>query len=219
MKTLFVTKAWQNDINKIVAGGFKRKHEYCQYPFTEKWLMINNVDGPIDTLIIKELTEADRIILVADYAKKAMKYFNLDEKTLGNGYVYSITELVELYLAEDFDYLCHFASDTLLHKPYDWITPSLTIMHNCPDIITTAPNSEDSITYGLKNQYFSDQAYLLKVKEWRSPMSFTYLSPDLPEYPPRAGDALFERRAARYLFNIGRYRQLIKDCWYNHPSW
>lgn len=217
-RVLFTTKTWSGDFDKIISGGFKRKHETCLYPFDKKWLLINNVDKTFDIDMIKELTEADKVIRVEDYAKEALKFFRLDKADMNQSYVYSICELVELYLAEDFDYLCHFASDTLMSKPYDWITPSLSIMENCPDIITTAPNNEDSITYGLKNQFFSDQAYLLKVNEWRKPNAFTYLTPELPEYPPRAGDTLFEKRAGRYLHNIGRYRQLIKEAWYAHPA-
>lgn len=224
-KILFSTKTWQGDINQIIAGGFQRKHERCLYPFDKKILILNNVDTPLSSSDIKDMTEADEVIKADDYAEEALKFFRLTKKDLGVAYIYSICELVELYLAEEFDYVCHFASDTLLSKPFDWITPSIVIMDNCPDVITTAPNNEDSITYGLKNQFFSDQAYLIKVSEWRKPNTFTYTTPELPEYPSlkahtgQEGDALFERRAGRYLHNIGRYRQLIKDCWYAHPSW
>lgn len=225
MRVLFSSKVWEGDLNKIIAGGFKRKHEACLFPFNKKMLVVNNLKTPIQVDDLKVLTEADEVVLAEDYATEALKFFRLSKEDLGVAYVYSICELVELYLAEDFDYLCHFASDVLMNKPYDWITPSLHIMENSPDIITTAPNSEDSIAYGLKNQYFSDQAYLLKVKDWRKPNTFTYLTPELNEYPDlrahtgQASDALFERRAGRYLHNIGRYRQLIRDAWYNHPSW
>lgn len=217
-KVLFSSKTWQGDLNKIIAGGFRRKHETCLYPFDKTLLVINNIDSPLSLDEMKTLTGADQVVKAEDYATEALKFFRLKKEDLTEGYIYSICELVELYLAEDFDYLCHFASDTLMYKPYDWITPSITIMENMPDIITTAPNNEDSITYGLKNQYFSDQAYLLKVKEWRKPNTFTYLTPELPEYPSKGGE-LFEKRAGRYLHNIGRYRQLIKDCYYSHPSW
>lgn len=219
MKVLFTTKMWEGDYKKILAGGFERKWSGCLYPFTEKWLIINNIDQKLDAEVVKDITGADRVIVAEDYAAEALRFFHLSEKELGEGYHYSICELVELYLAKDFDYLCHFASDVLMANEYDWITPSILIMENAPDVITTAPNSEDSILYGSKNHFFSDQMYLLKVSEWRKPLAFTYKSPELPEYPPRAGDALFERRAGRYLHNIGRYRQLLPSCWYSHPAW
>lgn len=215
---LFSTKAWEGDIDKILAGGFQKKAERCMYPFNSTMLVLNNIEKPIpSTDEIKDITGADRVMWAKDYAKKALDFFMLKEEDLGAGYIYSVCELVELYLADGFDYLCHFASDTLMHEPYDWITPSIMIMENCPDIITTAPNNEDSMIYGTKNQFFSDQVYLLKVKDWRKRDAFTYKTPLLPEYPSK-GEELFERRAGRYLHNTGRYRQLIRDCWYDHPA-
>ncbi len=219
MKTLFTSKAWQGDYRRLLAGGFDRKHSLCKYPFDERWLLLNNIDDELDKKTVKELTGADLVVWAADHADEALDFFGLKKKDLGKAYYYSICELVELYLAKDFDYLCHFASDTLLSKPYDWITPSIKLMETDPTIITTSPNSEDSMAYGMKNQFFSDQAYIIKVDEWRKPGVFSYLFPDLNEFPSYGGDALFERRAARYLNNHGKYRQLLKEVWLHHNAW
>lgn len=215
-KVLFVTKTWQGDYKQILSGGFDRKIRSCEYPFDERWLIINNIDDPIGIEAFGGI--ADRVILASDYAKKALDFFNLTEDDFKGGLVYSICELVELYLAAEFDYLCHFSSDSLMSPSGDWITPGLEILRYVTNVSVISPASEVNTWHDRNSldQFFSDQCYLIDVKEWRKPI---YSEPGtIPEYPAHGGND-FEHMAAKYLRKTDRYRMILEDYGYAHPAY
>jgi len=210
-KILFATKVWGGDFAKFLSGAFDRKWQSCCYPFTHKWLFINN--GVPDNASFDAIT-----VKVSDYENKVLKFFNLTKDDFKGGYYYSIEELTELYLADEFDYLCHLSSDSIITPKGDWITPGIKILENEPNVSVVSPFSEcnkwDRKDY---DNYFSDQGYLIRVKEFRQQI-YNYRKPELPDYPPQSGET-FEKRVAQYLINNNKKRRILYEFYLAHPQY
>jgi hypothetical protein len=73
-----------------------------------------------------------RYIVVEDHADEALRFFQLTRDALTTGYVYSIAELVSIYLCRT-DYLLHYAGDCLPVGPRPWIPAALTYMASRDD--------------------------------------------------------------------------------------
>ncbi len=132
----FETKCWEKDWRYLLKTNIIKKNiARNNYPFEKKVLMINNV------LNYKIVTRAaDKLIsngiltdyfLVDDYADKTLEFFNLTKEDLGNGYYYSISELVSIFLCTT-KYLLHYSSDSILKVTSNWINcveVNIMIMH------------------------------------------------------------------------------------------
>lgn len=207
-RILFATKCWGADWDKFLAGALERKTDAIGYPFTERWLLVNNGVPEADF-------KADRVIRVDQHDEETLEHFNLKYGDFDGGYNYSIAELVCLYLADGFDYLCWVQGDCLPERG-DWVTKGIEILENDYNISVISPGSEVN-TWGEIDQFFSDQSFLVRVKEFRKQI-YNYDEPELPQYPPHGGQS-FERRAARYLRNNGKGRRVLYDFTYIHPAW
>jgi hypothetical protein len=210
VKVLFSTKTYQNDFMPMANGKFSSKWQKCLYPFAEKWIVINNVQ---DEDRVAKLFEgvADRVIKSSEYYQQALKFFNLKIHDFKGGYYYSICELIELYLAKDFDYICHFASDCEMEGDGNWIDYALEAIND--KVVAVQPHCQGA-GWEEMDQFFTDQCYLIPVKEFRRRI-YNYQEPLLPQYPDKGGDD-FERLAARYLHNNGKYRRILHEFNYTH---
>ena len=104
------------------------------FSFAHRVVFINNVDSPRRVLQQAERLVAAGVIdqaVLMDHAESALQHFGLTAAALGRGYVYSISELVSLSLAQS-EYVLHFAGDSLLAEPCEWLTPSLELLEKRP---------------------------------------------------------------------------------------
>lgn len=188
MRILYSTNCYHKDY-KIVADEYEYRLLLNDYPFAERWIIILNVNDEKE-VVSKFKGKVDRCILASEMAGAALNFFNLNKNSFkddkGDGYIYSIASLIELYLARNFDYVCHYMSDVALYKRKDWITPAIGLIQNAvvsarPGFpryeITPKVDKEISST-----QDFSDHVYLIPVKYFRRPDLFSQQKGDLPQY-------------------------------------
>lgn len=203
------TKCWEGDWRKMIAGGFDRKAESCQYPFDNKTLIINNGDVqwsafPMDIQIWPN----------EFFREPVLKFFELKEAN-----VYALGELAAVYHAGGYDYLCYVQGDCLISPASDWVTPAIKTLEENPHISVVSPASDCNTWHDPKthlDQFFSDHAFLIRVSEFRKPIYDT--EGVIPEFPPHGGQS-FEHMAAKYLRKAGKYRYIMEDVWVNHPAY
>lgn len=189
-KVIFASKCWQGDWQKILAGSFNRKWQNVKYPFDGMILVLNNG--------VPEGFEGFRA------------------KQTGN--VYADGELGAVEAAKDYDYLCYVQGDCITEGG-DWVTPGIKILEENPDIAVVSPGSDVNTWHdkdGL-DHYMSDQAWLVRVKEFSDPKVYQYPGTD-PDYPSYGGDS-FEHMVGKYLKATGRYRKILPEFWTHHPAY
>lgn len=227
----FETKVWEQDYRQVLTS--ERLEEAIgrnMHDFDQRTVFVNNVDHPssvmrrADRLVDRGLLDA--VVLVQDHADAALTHFGLTREALGRGYVYSISELVGLYLSNS-EYVLHFAGDTVLAAPYEWLPAALSMMEARPEVAvanvswtatTEAVRSECTAEDGqfLLGQGFSDQMYLVRAKEFKSGI-YGETNPASERYPAYGGD-LFEKRVDAWMRNHGRLRATWIGGHYVHQN-
>lgn len=227
----FETKCWEKDWRYLLQSErLERMIEYNKCLFNERVLYINNVDN-----ISEVVKSADKLVshdiltsyvVVDDYAQQALDFFCLTKESLGKGYVYSISELVGIFLCKS-DFLLHFSSDSILSKPLNWIDSALCHMISNPRIKVAnltwnfryneakqesfEENEDFYIGYG-----FSDQCYLIKAKDFRNPIyNEKYNLPEV--YPEYVGEP-FEKRVNSWMRNHEFLRITSRHGSYIHDN-
>jgi hypothetical protein len=227
----FETKVWQADWQALLlTHRIERMIGRCNYSFARRVLHINNVDdtGPViaaaERLISRGvLTE---FVIVADHARAALDFFQVTKESFGRGYVYSIAELVGLYLATT-DFQLHFAGDTMLEPGGNWIGAAIGRMEadrrikvanpvwNGRTAEARAESTQEDEQFFI-GQGFSDQCYLVRTEDFRAPI-FGEDHPASARYPAFA-DNLFERRVDAWMRNHDLLRITAKNASYRHRN-
>jgi hypothetical protein len=202
-RTLFTTKCWQKDYLKYLKGEFDRKTP--SFPFDEKILFLNNG--------VPSLPFPCKTVDVIPLIDEVLEFFDLKDSDFQGGFWYSIEELTELYVAKDFDYICHYASDC--SGGGQWVHDALTVLELEKDVSVVSPRSEVNTWHDRAgyDQFFSDQCYLIRVNEFRQRI-YDYPG-TIPDYPEHGGNS-FEHRVAKYLRANNKYRKILDAYWYDH---
>ena len=233
MSVTFETKVWENDWELILkTDRLKTAIHRCHYKFDAKILYINNVEHParVEKSARKLVDQGiiDRFIHVDDYAQVALDHFGLTRADLGKGYVYSIAELVSIYLC-DTQYLLHFSGDSMpeRHLPQHWLTDGLNILKQRPDVklfnltwnqkfneLARETRWQDELcAYGFG---FSDQMYLIRSADFKQHI-YHETHADSQRYPVYGGE-LFEKRVDSWLRNHNYLRATYKHGSYRHRN-
>jgi len=203
---LFATKTWKGDYHHFLQSAFEDKWKDCKYDFTDKWLMINNgvPDGALKGIEVEPLVDE-----VLDFFKLTRDDFK-DNRY--DGFWYSIAELTAIYKAKDYEYLCWVQGDCRITPPYDWVTQGIKELENCSVV---APSSEVNTWHGKDglDHFFSDQAFLIKVDEFRKPIYG--IKGYMKEYPIYGGN-YFEMMVGKYLHKTKKHRKIIEEAYYEH---
>jgi len=231
MKIDFETKCYENDWKHVLlTDKIFKLLDNCSFQFNERILYINNVNNY--ELVINEANKLinkkiiDKYIIVKDYSENALNFFDININSFNGGYIYSISELVSIYLSNA-DYLLHFSSDSNLDNKYNWINDAINIMNNNLNIIVANPCwshdfsraksesiYEDSLfyySYGL-----SDQCYLIKLSEFKNKIYGEY-NMFSERYPIHGGNS-FEKRVDSYMRNKNKLRITSKNSFYTHKN-
>lgn len=234
-KTLTLeTKVWEGDWEFLLkTKRLKNLYESCKHSNLTKILYINNVkDISKVKYYAQKLVDCktlDKFYVVDDYAHEALKFFELTPKDLGKGYVYSISELVSIYLTKT-DYLLHFSSDTNIPFGYrnsPWLEKLIDTLENTPKIavanliwdykFTEARNEsiyeDEDFFFGYG---FSDQMFLIRTTDFRKKI-YQETHPASNRYPKYAGD-LFEKRVDSWMRSKNLLRATYKKASYRHKN-
>lgn len=200
----FETKCYEKDWEIILkTDRLEKMIEYNQFQFKEKILYINNVQDVrevsrhADKLIARNVLSS--YVIVDDYSKEALNYFDVTKESFKGGYYYSISELVSIYLCNT-EYFLHFSSDSILEKPFNWIDLSLLKLQNNEKIKVANPvwngnvfeAKQESIDED-ENFYigygFSDQCYLIRTNDFKNKI-YNEKNPISERYPIYGGSFL-----------------------------
>jgi hypothetical protein len=227
----FETKCWENDWEYLLKTRYLNMMiRNCNVNFQFKQLIINNVNDSkkVARYAMKKVKEGiiDAYYFVDDYIDEALKYFDIDKNSLGNGYYYSSAELVGLFLSKT-KYHLHFASDSFLHRSGNgkWIINACNILEKCSEYIVANPTwnfnfreaekESNGKTDGFYIGYgFSDQCYLVKTEIFRQKI-YNYKHPESERYPKYAGE-LFEKRVDSFMRTKCLYRLTSMNESYIH---
>lgn len=235
MKTLTVeTKVWEGDWEYLLKTNLlNRLYKSCHYPSLSKLLYINNVNdiGAVK-FYAQKLIESriiDEFIVVNDYADEALDYFALKKEDLGVGYIYSISELVSIYLTKT-DYLLHFSSDTTIPNKFNdtlWLNKLINVLEKYPNVMVSNLSWDYKFKEVRKESIFededfffgygfSDQMYLIRTLDFQKKI---YLENHHASnrYPKYGGD-LFEKRIDSWMRNHNYLRATLKNVSYTHKN-
>jgi hypothetical protein len=228
------TKCWERDWRKILCTDrLKQLADRNAYSFAERVLMINNVDDL--SLVVQHAQAAiedgriSKYVVVQEHAAAALDFFGLTAEDLGRGYVYSIAELVAVFVSQT-DYLLHFAGDCLPRERYEWVDEAIDMfaahprvrvanlswdIPGCPFKYTPAGEA----CFGERGAFylgygFSDQCYLVRTKDFRNRI-YGETNTASGRYP-RYGGELFEKRVDAWMRNQGFIRATYIHGVYDH---
>lgn len=225
----FETKCYEKDWMYVLnPERLKKVIKLSNYNFKERIVYINNVNNLDEVRDYADIALFDgiitRYVVVDEYAKEALNFFDINKDSFNGGYYYSIQELVGIYLCKT-DYLLHFSSDSYPEEPYNWIDTAIGKMNLQLDIkvanLTWNRRFEEAKDAAIdedENFYtgsgFSDQNYLIRVEDFRNriynekPLEYKWY----PEY----GGELFEKRVDSWMRNNNYKRITYKHGSYLH---
>ena len=210
MSVTFATKTWGGDYKKFLGGAFERKINSINYPFDEKILVVNN--GVPEEVYFKQ-----SYVNAPALQKEILRFFDLTEEDFEGGINYALGELAGIWLCNGI-YGCWVQGDVLTTGG-DWVTPSITVLENEPDVLLVSPFSEVN-TWHDKDGYdqeCSDQAFVFRVSDLRR--ADIYQIPGRDENYPLYGGNSFEHMIGNYLKATGKKRKILKSFYVLHPTY
>lgn len=227
----YETKVWEGDWRKVLRPECLGTNiARCNMPL-KRTVLINNVDNP--TIVadhcnnLHALGLIDLYVQVDHYALSALTHFELKAADFGDGYRYSIAELVSIYTCQT-PYLLHFSGDSMISPdtPPDWLSKAIRVLESNPVIACVnlswnnrhdevAANSfaeDDDCFYGYG---FSDQMYLIRTKDFIFPI----YSNTHPGTAAHHHGEIFEKRVDAWMRCTHRPRATLKLGSYIHPTY
>lgn len=226
------TKCWENDWEFLLkTDRIERMAERSAFNFAKRTLFINNVENPGKVSSYAEKLVRSGVLtgfhVVADHEAEALDFFGLEKESLTSGFVYSVAELVGIHLCQT-DFLLHFSGDSFPAARVPWMgaalerfsadkrvkVANLTWNHNYLDAAAEAFDEDHDFYVGYG---FSDQMYLVRTADFRSPSVYHQTNPASARYPAYGGE-LFEKRVDAWMRNNGFHRLTYKHGSYEHEN-
>jgi len=227
------TKCWENDWQFLLqTDRIERMVERNAFPLARKTLIINNVsDVRLVRSRAEKLVKANLLTdyhLVRDHEKKVLEFFGLSKEFLGRSYVYSISELVGIYLCQT-EFLLHLAGDSIPTHPTRWVSAALTRFEADPRVRVANLNWNDNYDEAAQESFaedddfytgygFSGQMYLVRASDFRSPEVYREHNPMSERYPAYGGEELFEKKIDSWMRNHDYHRITYKHGSYLHRN-
>ncbi|QPC93295.1 hypothetical protein [Mesorhizobium sp. INR15] len=227
----FATNCYENDWQIVLGKDYLRTViDRCAQDFCMRRLIINNVNsrGPVELEAQAAIARGDinEYIFAEDVASKVLEFFQVDERSFGRGYLYSISELVAIH-ASSADYLLYYKSDSYPQRRSHWVDAAIRLMEGRNDFVVAnlCWNSRfreaRSESFGQEREFFvgygfSDQCFLAKMSIFRGPI-YNEHNPASERYPAYA-DEPFEKRVDAYMRNHGAKRLTHSSESYTHKN-
>lgn len=228
----FETKCYEKDWEILLkTDRIEKMIEFNQFQFKEKILYINNVQDVrevsrhADKLVARDVLSS--YVIVDDYSKEALNYFEVTKESFKGGYYYSISELVSIYLCNT-EFLLHFSSDSILEKPFNWIDLSILKLQEDERFKVANPVWNGNIFEAKQESFeedenfyigygFSDQCYLIRTNDFKNKI-YNEKNPLSERYPIYGGE-LFEKRVDAWMRNNHYKRITFKHGNYIHQNY
>lgn len=207
------------------------------YPFSEKLLVINNVENldlvkkAADKLISKKILT--RYVVAKDLEKEMLSFFKLKKEDFRSSsqnssdwvYFNALGPLTAIYTAQN-PYLLYQTGDVFLKRAVSWIDRSLRFMEKNKDVkvanLTWNENFKEAKEESYRKTWnffvakkgFSDQMFLIKTDDFRAPI-YSEIHEESGHFP--WGD-LFEKRVFSWLLNRGFKRITYRRGSYIHEN-
>ncbi|HUQ18822.1 MAG TPA: hypothetical protein VM099_04345 [Gemmatimonadaceae bacterium] len=226
------TKCWEQDWEFLLrTRRIEQTIERSRFNFAKRTLCINNVDdvGKVCRYAQKLVNSGilTDFLVVAEKEKSALDFYQLPKESLTSGFVYSIAELVGLYMCET-DYLLHFSGDSRPTTESTWLASALSRMEsdarakvanltwngNYAEAAAESFAEDDDFYIGYG---FSDQMYLVRTSDFRRPDVYHDTNPMSARYPKYGGE-LFEKRVDSWMRNHDYYRLTYRHASYLHKN-
>lgn len=201
------------------------------FPFATKRLIINNVrDVKLVCSHAEKLVKAGVLSdfrVARDHEAEALEFFGLSKESLGIAYVYSISELVGIYLCQT-EFLLHFAGDSIPAQRTGWLAAALKRFEADPRVrvanLTWNAKYDEAAQESFVEDAdfytgfgFSGQMYLIRTSDFRSPEVYHERHPLSQRYPAYGGE-LFEKRVDSWMRNHDYHRITYKHGSYRHRN-
>lgn len=232
----FFTICYEGDWERILKENrLERIIRQCNYDFSEKGLIINNVkDRPTVEQYAKEAVKngiIDVYYFSEDYSDEILTKFSITRNSFKldfyDGYYYSIGPLTAVYLAKG-KYLLYLTGDCLIEpQSVAWIDESVERMENDKNIFVAsargvdtniectwyASKEDDSFFY---THGFSDQCFMVEPRRLHGDIynNYHYYTERYPVY----GGHLFEKRVNSYMCVNQLDRIVKKGAFYSHEK-
>lgn len=225
----FATSCWEKDWKHILL-----KPDYLEklqignhlYPFSEKLLVINNVEN-LDEVKEAAQKKVDAGVLSRFVvAYDILEFFDLKRSDFNEWQYYNaLGPLMAIYETKG-DYLLYLTGDVYLKKPVRWIHWATRFMEKKPNVKVanlTWNDRKDEVknesyrrtwNFGLSKEGFSDQMFLVRIEDFRAPI-YTEIREDSHHYP--RGD-VFEKRVFSFMKNRGWERITFRRGSYTHEN-
>lgn len=228
----FETKIWEGDWQKVLRPECIGVNiDRCAHPLFERIVMINNVNDP--SIVVSKCAEAydagliDGFVNVDHFAHQALNHFKLSKESFGDGYRYSISELVSIYICRT-PYLLHFSGDSMVAEdtPKNWLATGIEVLKRHPavsvfnlpwngrhdEVKAESFGEDDDCFYGYG---FSDQMYLIRTHDF---MNRIYHYKHEGTSAHHHGE-IFEKRVDAWMRSEKRPRATLKVGSYLHPTY
>lgn len=242
----FATTVWEKDWRQILFDPEYlpvRQIQNHQFPFSEKLLVINNVD---DVAAVKRAAcdlidkgVLTRFVVADEIAADVLRFFKLQRSDFRIGpdagnyenvtpawiYYNALGPLAAIYSCQG-DYLLYLTGDVRLDEPVDWIPAALKKMERFPRYKVAnltwngnyAEARRESVgchgAFYVADQGFSDQLFLMRRQDIQRPI-YGEIRVDSAHFP--RGD-VFEKRVFSWLKNNGFQRITHRKGSYVHQN-
>jgi len=226
------TKCWENDWQFLLqTDRIERMVERNAFAFARKTLIINNVsDVRLVCSRAEKLVKASLLTdfyVARDHEERVLEFFGLSKESLGIAYVYSISELVGIYLCQT-EFLLHLAGDSIPTHRTGWMGAALKRFENDPKVRVANLTWNDKYDEAAEESFaedddfytgygFSGQMYLIRTSDFRSPEVYHERNPLSERYPAYGGE-LFEKRVDSWMRNHDFHRITYKHGSYLHRN-
>ena len=227
----FATSVYEKDWRNVLeTGRYSKIHESCQYSFSHKMLMVNNLEPEHQLLeTIDQMQQeglVDQVRFTDMWKHLILDYFQIAPDNLMPGYHYLIQNLTAIYFCPT-EYLLWFTGDCMMENETDWIDDAIALMQKHDRIVVANPvwnglfdNAKAESSGEIENFYygygFSDQCCLIPVARYRQAI-YSMDHRRSRRYPEYAGYS-FERRIDSWMQNNGFLRITHKEASYEHKN-
>lgn len=201
------TKCWEGDW-RVTLERIKYSPPY--HYGKQLWLVVNNMRTDISEEAMA--CGVTRFINAEAFVDAAEKFYNVHFEPETRGY--SISELVELYLADQ--PLIHYASDVIPPKD-DWTKDAKKYLKKyrvvMADWDSEGVKREEETDFGFTTIGFSDQCYAINPETFKPDFNVNHLIGE--QYPEHGGED-FEKRVGMWLADTGQKTAVLSNYRFRH---